>query len=52
MTRNGTSPMEFRQTAREQLVPYEYIKDVLVRISTQPAAQLDELVPQHWTAPP
>ena len=32
--------------------PYEYIKDALVRISTHPAAQLDELLPQHWAAPP
>lgn len=32
--------------------PYEHIKDVLVQISTHPAARLDELLPQHWAAPP
>lgn len=32
--------------------PYEYIQDVLVRISSHPARRIDELLPQHWTAPP
>jgi transposase len=28
--------------------PYEYIKDVLIRIQTHPAAKIDELLPQNW----
>ena len=32
--------------------PYEYIKDVLVRVSSHPASKLDELLPQNWQSPP
>jgi transposase len=28
--------------------PYEYIKDVLIRIQTHPASKIDELLPQNW----
>ncbi len=28
--------------------PYEYIKDVLIRVQTHPASQIDELLPQNW----
>ena len=31
-----------------QVNPYEYIKDVLLRIQTHPASKLDELLPQNW----
>lgn len=29
---------------------YEYIKDVLIRIQTHPAAKIDEILPQNWKA--
>ncbi|MFT4704655.1 MAG: transposase [Bradymonadia bacterium] len=32
--------------------PYEYIKDVLVRVSSHPASKLDELLPQTWQSLP
>ena len=28
--------------------PYEYIKDMLIRIQTHPASKIDELLPQNW----
>ena len=28
--------------------PYAYLKDVLTRLPTQRASQIDELLPQHW----
>ncbi len=28
--------------------PYEYIKDVLIRIQTHPLSKIDELLPQNW----
>jgi len=28
--------------------PYAYLKDVLTRLPTQPASQIDELLPHHW----
>ncbi len=30
--------------------PYDYIKDLLIRIQTHPAAQLDNLLPMNWKA--
>jgi transposase len=32
--------------------PYEYLKDVLLRVHSHPAAELDALLPQHWAPPP
>jgi transposase len=34
--------------------PFEYIKDVLVRIESHPASRIDELLPWNWqpSAPP
>lgn len=32
--------------------PYEYLKDLLIRIQTHPADAIDELLPWNWTAPP
>jgi hypothetical protein len=29
--------------------PYEYLKDVLARLPTQPARLVDELLPHCWT---
>ena len=29
--------------------PYRYLKDVLVRLPTQPSSRLEDLLPQHWT---
>lgn len=29
--------------------PYEYIKDVLIRVQTHPASSIDELLPQNWS---
>jgi transposase len=28
--------------------PYEYIKDLLIRIQTHPAADIDQLLPWNW----
>jgi len=28
--------------------PYRYLADVLVRLPTQPASHLEELLPHHW----
>ena len=30
--------------------PYRYLKDVLVRLPTQPASRIGELLPHNWTA--
>jgi transposase len=32
--------------------PYDYIKDVLIRIQTHPASRIDELLPMNWKPPP
>ena len=29
--------------------PYAYLKDVLMRLPTQKASAIDELLPQHWS---
>jgi transposase len=31
--------------------PYEYIKDLLIRIQTHPASRIDELMPWRWRPP-
>jgi transposase len=31
--------------------PIEYLKDVLIRISTHPAHRIDELLPDRWKPP-
>lgn len=28
--------------------PFEYLRDVLLRVSTQPASEIDELLPHRW----
>lgn len=28
--------------------PYEYLRDVLLRVSAHPASRIDELLPDHW----
>jgi transposase len=28
--------------------PYEYLRDVLLRVSSHPAARVDELLPHQW----
>lgn len=35
----------------KRLDPYAYLRDVLERLPTQPASQIDELLPQRWTVP-
>ena len=32
--------------------PYQYLRDVLERLPTQPASRLDELLPHCWKAAP
>jgi transposase len=32
--------------------PYEYIKDLLIRMQTHPAARVDEIMPWNWKSPP
>lgn len=31
--------------------PLEYLRDVLLRVDTHPAAKIDDLLPHRWTAP-
>lgn len=31
--------------------PFEYLRDVLLRVSTHPASEIDALLPHRWTAP-
>ena len=31
--------------------PYEYIRDMLIRIQTHPASRVDELMPWRWRPP-
>jgi len=31
--------------------PLEYLRDVLLRVDTHPAAKIDELLPHRWTPP-
>jgi hypothetical protein len=37
-----------RTCERHDVNAWEYLRDVLVRISTHPASRIDELLPQHW----
>jgi transposase len=32
------------------LNPYEYLRDVLVRVQTHPNAEIDDLLPMNWAA--
>ncbi len=32
--------------------PYEYLRDVLVRMQSHPASRIDELLPMNWKPPP
>ena len=32
--------------------PYAYLKDVLTRLPTQRASQIEQLLPHRWQAPP
>ena len=32
--------------------PYDYIKDILIRIQSHPASRIDELLPWNWKPPP
>lgn len=34
-----------------QVDPVAYLKDVLLRVDTHPASQIDELLPQNWSPP-
>ena len=31
--------------------PVAYLADVLLRVQTHPASQIDELLPHHWKPP-
>jgi transposase len=35
-----------------QVNPLDYLTDVLMRIQTHPAHQIDELLPERWTPLP
>jgi hypothetical protein len=30
---------------------WQYLRDVLIRISTHPASQIDDILPHRWKAP-
>ena len=32
--------------------PYEYIRNVAVRVGTHPSSRLDDLLPINWSSPP
>jgi len=34
------------------LDPFAYLRDVIERVSTHPASQIDELTPRFWKPPP
>ena len=36
---------------RHKINPVEYLKDVLTRIASHPAAKLDQLMPGNWKTP-
>ena len=38
-----------RTCERHQINALDYLNDVLVRISTHPASQIDDLLPHRWT---
>lgn len=38
-----------RTCERHEINAWEYLRDVLVRISTHPASQIDDLLPHRWT---
>lgn len=38
-----------RTCERHRVNPWEYLRDVLVRIATHPANQIDSLLPHRWT---
>ena len=41
--------MSLLQSARlNGIDPYAYIEDVLTRLPTQPASQIEELLPHRW----
>ena len=37
-----------RSCERHHVNPFEYLRDVLIRISTHPASQIDDLLPHRW----
>lgn len=37
--------------ALHDVEPLEYLRDVLLRVDTHPAAKIDELLPHRWTSP-
>lgn len=40
-----------RSCERHGVNAWEYLRDVLIRISTHPASQIDEILPHRWKAP-
>jgi transposase len=40
-----------RSCERHNLNVWEYLRDVLVRVSTHPASQIDDLLPHRWKSP-
>ena len=38
-----------RSCERHKVNAWEYLRDVLARISTHPASQMDDLLPHRWT---
>ena len=38
-----------RTCKRHGINPWEYLRDILIRISTHPASRIDELLPHRWT---
>jgi transposase len=49
--KRAAAVMSLIQAARMNgLDSYAYLRDVLKRLPTRPAARIDELLPHHWRA--
>jgi transposase len=40
-----------RSCERHDVNAWQYLRDVLIRISTHPASQIDDILPHRWKAP-
>lgn len=46
---NGVEDVDFREVWKQWLWPY-WLKDVLTRLPTQRASEIDELLPHNWSS--
>jgi hypothetical protein len=48
--RGNTYYALIQSAKRHGIDPFAYLRDVLLRITTQPATELKHLLPDHWKA--